>query len=571
VRVRDLVIALVACFGAAAPVRSGEAVWVFLADKSDASGLRVSWRAGPAEASRQQLDLPLTPTYLQAVAATGAHARHHSRWFNAVSVNATRAQAQDLRALPFVIDVRPVRALRRAPDADSPGPQAAGRWAAAPNYGDSFEQIAAVGGHLLHARDILGQGIRIALIDAGFNWRDHRAFVDLHVIAERDFLNHDDYVGDELDEPVTGNEVENGQNQHGTQVLGVIGGFESGHLIGMAPRAQYLLAKTEDARLDERGFEQDSPTEEDRWIAALEWADSLGAQVVNSSLGYTTFDDGTGYTYDDLDGGTALTTRAAELAVARGIVVVASAGNEARQDWHYITVPADGAGVVAVGAVHPMSSALASFSSRGPTADGRIKPDVVAPGQLIVTVSGRGAGSAADPHSLQEYRRLSGTSFSAPIVSGACALLLQLHPEWTPAEVADALRSTATDLGPAGPDTLFGWGLIDVARASGLEAIVPDHSMAAAPFPNPAVGPSPTIHFPVALHTAEDVSLSLFDIAGDLVDRIESRHLPPGEYSVAGLAPSWDVPAHLADGVYYYVLTGTTFRHTGKVAVLRGR
>ena len=570
-RVRDLVIALVACFGAAGPVRSGEAVWVFLADKSDASGHRVSWRAGPAEASRQQLDLPLTTTYLQAVAATGADVRHHSRWFNAVSVNATPGQVQDLRALPFVIEVRPVQALRRTPDVDSPGPRAAGRWAAALNYGDSFEQIAAVGGHLLHARDVLGQGIRIALIDAGFNWRDHRAFADLHVIAERDFLNGDDYVGDELDEPVTGNEVENGQNQHGTQVLGVIAGFDPGHLIGVAPRAQYLLAKTEDARLDERGIEQDSPTEEDRWIAALEWADSLGAQVVNSSLGYTTFDDGTGYTYDDLDGGTALTTRAAELAVARGIVVVASAGNEARQDWHYITVPADGPGVVAVGAVHPVSSALAPFSSRGPTADGRIKPDVVAPGQSIVTVSGRGAGFAEDPHSLQEYRRLSGTSFSAPIVSGACALLLQLHPEWTPAEVADALRSTATDLGPAGPDTLFGWGLIDVARASGLEAIVPDHSLAAAPFPNPAGGPSPRIHFPVALHTAEVVSLSLFDTAGDLVDRIESRRLPPGEYAAAGLAPSWDVPEHLADGVYFYVLTGTTFRHTGKVAVLRGR
>ena len=110
-----------------------------------------------------------------------------------------------------------------------------------------------------------------------------------------------------------------------------------------------------------------------------------------------------------------------------------------------------------------------------------------------------------------------------------------------------------------------------MARASGLEAIVPDHSLAAAPFPNPAGGPSPRIHFPVALHTAEVVSLSLFDTAGDLVDRIESRRLPPGEYAAAGLAPSWDVPEHLADGVYFYVLTGTTFRHTGKVAVLRGR
>lgn len=565
------VLALVACLCAAGPVRSGEAVWVFLTDKIDASGHRVGWKNGPAEPSRLHLDLPLNTTYLQAVAATGAEARQYSRWFNAVSVTATPAQVQELRDLSFVADVRPVQALHRAPDVDSPGPQAAGRPAAAPDYGESFEQIAAVGVHLLHARGVLGQGVRVALIDAGFNWRDHLAFAELHVIAERDFLNDDDDVGDELDEPVTGNEVENGQNLHGTEVLGVIGGYDSGRLIGVAPEAEYLLAKTEDARLDERGIEQDSATEEDRWIAALEWADSLGAQVVNSSVGYTTFDDGTGYTYDDLDGATALTTRAAELAVARGIVVVASAGNEARQDWHYITVPGDGAGVVAVGAVHPVNSVLASFSSRGPTADGRIKPDVVAPGQQIVTVSGRGAGSPAEPFSLQEYRRLSGTSFSASIVSGACALLLQLHPEWTPGEVADALRSTATDLGPAGPDTLFGWGLIDVAKASGVEAIIPDRSLTAAPFPNPAGGPSPTIHFPVALQTAEEVSLSLFDTAGDLVDRIEPRHLPRGEYLAAGLAPSWDVPAHLSDGIYLYVLTGTTFRRAGKVAVLRGR
>ncbi len=570
--VRNLVLALVACLCAAGPVRSGEAVWVFLTDKIDASGHRVGWKNGPAEPSRLHLDLPLNTTYLQAVAATGAEARQYSRWFNAVSVTATPAQVQELRDLPFVAAVRPVQALHRAPDVDSPRPQAAGRPAAAPDYGESFEQIAAVGVHLLHARDVLGQGVRVALIDAGFNWRDHLAFAELHVIAERDFLNDDDDVGDELDEPVTGNEVENGQNLHGTEVLGVIGGYDPGRLIGVAPEVEYLLAKTEDARLDERGIEQDSATEEDRWIAALEWADSLGAQVVNSSVGYTTFDDGTGYTYDDLDGATALTTRAAELAVARGIVVVASAGNEARQDWHYITVPGDGAGVVAVGAVHPVNSVLASFSSRGPTADGRIKPDVVAPGQQIVTVNGRGAGSPAEPFSLQEYRRLSGTSFSAPIVSGACALLLQLHPEWTPGEVADALRSTATDLGPAGPDTLFGWGLIDVAKASGVEAIIPDRSLTAAPFPNPAGGPSPTIHFPVALQTAEEVSLSLFDTAGDLVDRIEPRYLPRGgEYLAAGLAPSWDVPAHLSDGIYLYVLTGTTFRRAGKVAVLRGR
>ncbi len=554
----------------AVPLAATEAMWVFLADKPAADGRRIGWFAGHT-ATRQQFDLSLDASYLQAVQATGAVLRQRSRWFNAVSVTATADQVPELRALPFVLDVRPVRNLRRTPEtatASAPAPRRAG---AALDYGESFEQSAAVAAHLLHARDVMGQGVRVAIIDAGFNWQDHQAFASLNVVAWRDFLNDDNDVSDEPDEPITGNEIETGQNLHGTEVLGVIAGYDPGRLVGIAPRAEYLLAKTEDARVDARGVELDPATEEDRWIAAIEWADSLGAQVVSSSLGYITFDDGTGYTYEDLDGRTALTTRAAELAVARGIVVVVAAGNEGSTSWHYITVPADGAGVIAVGAVHPVNNGLAFFSSRGPTADGRIKPDVVAPGQQIVTVSGRGAGSAAAPFSLQEYRRLSGTSFSAPIVSGACALLLQLHPTWTPAEVADALRSTATDLGPAGPDTLFGWGLIDVAKASGLDAIIPELSLMAAPFPNPARGPAPTIHFPVALHATENVSLSLFDAAGELVDRVESRRLPPGDYTSSALAPRWEVPERLADGVYLYVLSSETLHHTGKVAVLRTR
>ena len=551
-------------------LHAAQAVWVFLADKPAGHGLRTGWHDGPVAATREQLDQSLDPAYLHTVAATGVLLRQRSRWFNAVSVTATPEQVQNLRLLPFVLDVRPVRELSRLPDTEEPpGLQSSRRSVADLQYGESFLQNAVVAAHLLHARDVLGQGVRVAIIDAGFNWKDHRAFADLNVVAWRDFLNDDLDVGDEEDEPVSGNEIETGQNLHGTEVLGVLAGHDPGHLVGIAPRAEYLLAKTEDARFDDRGQELDPATEEDRWIAALEWADSLGAQVVNSSLGYITFDDGTGYTYDDLDGKTALTTRAAELAVARGIVVVAAAGNEGSTDWHYITVPADGAGVLAVGAVHPESSRLAFFSSRGPTADGRIKPDLVAPGQQIVTVSGRGADSTAVPFSLQEYRRLSGTSFSAPIVSGACALLLQLHPDWSPGDVADALRSTAVDLGPAGPDTLFGWGLIDVARASGLDAIIPERNLAAAPFPNPARAASPVVYFPVALHSDEDLSLAIFDAAGGLVHRVETRRLPRGDYINSALAPRWDVAEHVADGVYFYVLTGGTFRRTGKVAVLR--
>lgn len=544
-------------------VSATEAVWVFFADKID-RGESVTWSTQPP---LDLLSVPIEPSYLAAVGGTGATVRVQSRWLNAVSVAATEQAQQALRSLPFVVDVQPVRSFRRPapihPSQQAPSP----RSLVAPEYGESFEQVAAVGAHLLHARDILGQGVRIAVMDAGFNWRSQRAFADLIVIAERDFLNSDDNVGDELDEPMTGNEVETGQNDHGTSVLSVLGGFDSGHLIGIAPRAEYLLAKTEDTRVNDFGQEVDSRTEEDRWIAALEWADSLGAQVVSSSLGWTDFDDGPDYTYADMDGATTLTTIAAELAVARGIVVVVAAGNEGSSSWHYITAPGDGPGTIAVGAIHPVHSGLSPFSSRGPSADGRIKPDVVAPGQQVVAATG---GSSADPFALQQYGRLSGTSFATPIVSGTAALLLQLHPDWSPAQVADALRTTAVDLGPAGPDTLFGWGRVDVARASQLDAIIPDQIATHAPFPNPARGIAPRVHFPVAVPASEQVGVSIFNAAGEPVGSVAPRVFPAGQYVSASLAPRWDVPSDLADGVYFYVVTGSSFRRTGKLAVLRG-
>jgi subtilisin family serine protease len=226
--------------------------------------------------------------------------------------------------------------------------------------------------------------------------------------------------------------------------------------------------------------------------------------------------------------------------------------------------------VIAVGAVHAVTGRLASFSSRGPTADGRIKPDVVAPGQSVYTVSGRGADDGADDaFALREYRYVPGTSFASPIVAGASALLLQQNPEWSPLQVADALRMTATDLGPAGPDTLFGWGRIDVARASGLDLQETSRSVADLPFPNPARGTSPTVHFPVQLTTAQDISVALFDGSGLLVDVID-RRLPAGVYTDPGLAPAWRVPEDLASGVYLYRIGGLSFERSGKVAILRG-
>ena len=205
-----------------------------------------------------------------------------------------------------------------------------------------------------------------------------------------------------------------------------------------------------------------------------------------------------------------MATIAAELAVARGVVVVVSAGNEGAGSWRYITVPADAAGAITFGSVSLSSSVIAPFSSRGPTADGRIKPDVVAPGHGRHHHDGpltpHAAGSSGGTFELDEYGRVSGTSFAAPLVSGVCALLKQAHPSWGPAQIAEALRVTATDLGVSGPDTTYGWGLVDAAAASGLSFETPDVSVALAPFPNPlefdASENGATIFFPLELSDA---------------------------------------------------------------------
>jgi hypothetical protein len=213
-------------------------------------------------------------------------------------------------------------------------------------------------------------------------------------------------------------------------------------LIGPAFGADFALAKTE-IKLSE------TQIEEDNWVAGVEWADDLGADIVSSSLGYQDW-----YTYEDMDGNTALCTIAADLAVSKGIVVVNSAGNERITTWYHIIAPADGDSVIAVGAVD-LQGGLASFSSAGPTFDGRIKPDVVARGvQTYCAWANGGYGGA------------SGTSLSAPLVAGVCALLLEIHPDWTPIQVREALWHTASQADD--PDNLYGYGIANAAEASGL-------------------------------------------------------------------------------------------------------
>lgn len=275
------------------------------------------------------------------------------------------------------------------------------------------------------------------MLDTGFR-KSHQAFRNARLLAEWDFVNGDGDVQQDLSDP---NDY---SDAHGTGTWSVLGGFSPGQLFGPAYGADFLLAKTETT-----SFER--PIEEDYWVAGIEWAESLGAEVISSSLGYTDW-----YTFADMDGRTAVTTRAADRAVSLGVVVVNAAGNERDEPWGHIIAPADGFGVVAVGAVNA-GGRIAPFSSPGPTFDGRTKPEVCALG-----VDDWMAANGADGS--DTYGRASGTSFATPLVAGAVALILEAHRDWTPRRVRSALLGTAER--NLRPDNNYGWGIIDATSAA---------------------------------------------------------------------------------------------------------
>ena len=520
--------------------------WVLLEDKPGLDGATVSWSRNVLNHENEVLNLPLNPRYIDEVAATGAKIRVCSRWFNAISVSADREIARRIDNLPFVRSLEPVPKARRG--AYQPG-SAVAAFASKPTqdeYGPSLAQLAQIGVVALHREGYRGQGIRIAVLDNGFHYTQHPAFEHMRIAEEFDFVNGDETVSDQDDQPTTGDETASNQNIHGAQVLSILGGFDPGRLVGVAPEADFLLAKTENN-------DSELPIEEDWWIAGVEWADSLDADVINSSLGYNTWEDGTGYEYEDLDGMTARTSIAAEIASRMGMVLVVSAGNEGDKPWTYVTTPADAEAAIAVGAVDARNQILA-FSSRGPTADGRIKPDLVAPGGAVLMASVRNGN----------YVRNRGTSFAAPLVSGVCALLLQIESLDPPA-MRQRLRSTATDLGPAGPDTLYGWGLVNALAAMGVG--VPDVSASEPPYPNPNT--SGVVHFPLLLSTSDEVSVRIFDIAGAIVDQLPRRPFAAGDFTRPERALRWNVPPGLDNGVYQFILQTTSFTRHGKIALVR--
>ena len=406
-------------------------------------------------------DVPVAPRYVDGVRSTGATVRNVSRWMNAVSVEASQAAAARIAALPFVRLVTPVAYSKRvepvgpvAPIETRPTPVTPLEGGAIPSigsrrglaaaldppgsYGSSINQLNGINAKAAQDSGYTGAGVILAMLDTGFN-KANPAVAPLKRIAEYDFVFHD---GE------TANEAADLANQwdHGTGTWSVAGGYAPGNLIGPAYNASVLLAKTEDNRTE-------TPVEEDNWLAAVEWADSIGADVISSSLGYFTFDlPNPSHTYAQLDGKTTVVTKAATLAARRGIVV-ASAMSNSGPAVGSIAAPADADSILSVGAVDAANT-IASFSSRGPTADNRGKPEVVAQGVFTTwAVAANGT-----------YAAVSGTSLSTPLIGGAAAQVREAHPEWTVQQIRYAMKVSG-DKASTPDSTTFGWGRPNIVTA----------------------------------------------------------------------------------------------------------
>lgn len=437
-------------------------VWVFFRDRGGQSLGKVSDRAqsvrlGISEkALRNRVktrgkdrlfdatDLPLESAYVTALQGAGFNVISRSKWLNAVTVLADDFHQTELTGLPFVREVRPVVSFRgRLPESGKTRPPRIGKQVSGTyDYGTSETQVALIHVPEVHELGLTGRGVRIGMLDAGFDPDNRRAFRNSDIIAIRSFIAPDLLSTESRSDTAV-------QNSHGTETFSVIGGFDEGELIGPAFGSSFALAETEWVSSETR-------IEEDWWVSGLEWlVDSIGVDVVTSSLAYNTFDDGTGYAYADMDGRTCITTVAANLAADRGVVVCNSAGNEAGTAWRGVLSPSDGEGVLAVGAVS-MEGSHAGFSLGGLTVDGRIKPDVSAMGVGVTMVN-------PNRRDASQYLFASGTSFSCPLTAGVCALVLEAHPDLRPEEVREALRMTASQAGT--PDTLLGWGIVNAYEA----------------------------------------------------------------------------------------------------------
>lgn len=414
-------------------------------------------------------DVPVNPGYIQAIGQTGAKVLFSTRWLNGALIEATDTQLAAIRALPSFKGIErnlplatstTVGMARLSTVNEKLGTQET------VDYGRMKDQLTMLGVPELNDKGFRGQGMLIAMLDAGFSRANELGYLkslfdDKRVLDTYDFISRNTNVYDD--------------HFHGLNCLSTIAANQPGLMVGAAPEASFLLYRTENEF-------SETPYEEATWVLAAERADSLGADIVSCSLGYHLFDDPKyDYTPKILDGKTALITRGAQHAARTGMLVINSAGNAGNEPWGYITPPADADSILAVGATFS-NRTRAPFSSLGPTADGRIKPDVAALGVGTIIGNDLATGSASTG---------SGTSFATPLITGLAAVLWQAYPTLTAQQLLKVLQQSGHQA--ATPDSLLGYGIPTAQRAQ--EIILRDYTpLATEPtalstvilYPNPA-------------------------------------------------------------------------------------
>lgn len=466
--------------------------WIFFSDKPSLSSssstealaaeygispraLRRRAKVLPAHGLIDSYDQPVSAAYIRQIESLGMRVHSVSRWLNAVSVTANSEQLTRVAEEPFVRSIQRVADLTHPPVSLQPAipsfslPKTS---LSGLNYGPSYTQLANIRVTPVHDLGIDGSGVLVGMIDDGFNnHRAHSALRNITILDEYDFIH---------DLPTTQRQPWEGfsQGNHGAATLSALAGFAEGILIGPAYGASLILAKTE---MDST----EVSAEEDLYVEALEWLEQSGADIISTSLGYDDFIPVGTYNPGDVlysmkDGRTATTSIGAIIAARKGVLLVTSMGNEgwwrkepdSTKGNSYSVIPgvtgslitpADADSILAVGATHS-DLWIASFSSTGPTADGRTKPEIVAQGVGVIAADGAGSGG---------FVSANGTSFSAPLVAGAAALLLSSKPELTPMQVREAILATAYEFPDPDdpsktatyPNNYYGWGVLDAYKA----------------------------------------------------------------------------------------------------------
>ncbi|QMU28430.1 S8 family serine peptidase [Adhaeribacter radiodurans] len=442
-------------------------------------------------------DLPVTPEYVAQLKANGARVWYTSRWFNGALVQCDTSTYRKIKALPFVKETQTV-GLRASKNPSTNGQnyitlknqndQKLSFVKIQQEFGESYGQAKLIGVPAMHADGYRGEGISIAVFDGGFSGVNRIAafnhlFRDKKIKATFDFVDKNANVFK--------------KDNHGTEVLSTLAANQPGTFVGTAPQAVYSLFITEDVKREQK-------IEEINWLLAAEFADSAGVDIIQTSLGYNTFDGSSGnYSYQDMNGDKAICTRAADFAAATGMLVVVSAGNEGNNGWQYITAPADADSVLSIGATDSLGN-RAIFSSLGPASDGRIKPELAGQGLKSAVIDSTGKIIGAN-----------GTSFSSPIICGLVAGFWQANRQLTNLQVMDYLKLSGSQA--TQPDNRLGFGIPHFKRAQLLAQQDSEKNLTGFKlFPNPVKDNHFTVLVPV--NADQNTEIKIFNAIGQEVN-----------------------------------------------------